>query len=121
MLLQKITASRGLNPPKVDAALPEARLWLALRDSMRALMLVRHALDAVPSYEPRTLAERTGRTAALIRTAALRAELEFAVGDRDAARSWSSAVIDVWAKADQSLQPVVRQLRAPANIRDPVK
>jgi hypothetical protein len=109
--LAKIDAGYGPVGPRIDAALPEARLWLELRDSVQALALLRHALDAVPSYEPRVLAEQ-GRVGALVRGMALRAELERVRGDPPRSRAWAAAVVQLWSGADDELQPVVRRMQS---------
>jgi hypothetical protein len=108
--LMKIDAAYGPTSPRIDAALPEARLWLQLGDSARALALLRRALDAVPSYEPRVLAEQ-GRVGALVRGMALCAELNRARGNPSGDRALAAAVVQLWSGADGGLQPVVRRMQ----------
>jgi tetratricopeptide (TPR) repeat protein len=109
--LARIDAGYGPIGPPIDAALPEARLWLELRDTVQALALLRRAIDAVPSYEPRVLTEQ-GRVGALVRGMALRAELERLRGDPSRARAWAAAVVQLWSGADDELQPLVRRMQS---------
>jgi hypothetical protein len=109
--LIRIDSGYGAVAPRIDVALPEARLWLELGDSTQSLMLMRRALDAIPSYGPRTLAAQ-GRVGALLRAMALRAELERARGDPSRARVWASAVVQLWSGADDELQPLVRRMQS---------
>jgi hypothetical protein len=108
-LLTTIQA-HGRLAPSIDAAYPEVRLLLALGDSVEALGLLRRALDAVRTAEPRSFAA-AGWAGTLARAMALRAELEDAAGDRRAARAWANAVVALWGGADPSVQPVVRQMQ----------
>jgi hypothetical protein len=109
-VLAAIAASHGATPPWIDAALPEARLWLSLGDTTKALDVLHGALDGVSRYEPRSLDEPI-RAAVLVRAMALRSVLESAHGDKSSARAWSAAALELWRGADPLLQADARSLQ----------
>jgi hypothetical protein len=52
------------------------------------------------------------RAAMLVRAMAFRAELAARSGDKRTAAEWAAAVVELWANADDFLQPTVRRMRA---------
>ncbi|MFI5227750.1 MAG: serine/threonine-protein kinase [Gemmatimonadales bacterium] len=87
-----------------DAALAEARLWLSLGDTTRAVATLDHSLGESPFWPPMDEAETADNVAIIasaLRAAALRADLS-----RDPALRgrWSVVVRILWSGADPSLR-----------------
>jgi tetratricopeptide (TPR) repeat protein len=112
-MLARIDSGRSI-APQIEAAFPEARLWLALGDSLKALTTLRGALAAVPTYEPRTLTAR-GRAATLVRAMGLCAELERRKGDSRSGETWYVATQQLRSDGG-TLDHFVRSIRSHLGI-----
>ena len=102
---------REIWPPahvSTDALLPEAHLMRRAGRADLAAVWLDEWLGALrfsqPVYSPTN-------AALLVRVMVLRADLAAAAKDRDTARRWASAVVELWADADAPLQPTVRRMR----------
>ena len=86
--------------------------WLraAMGDTAGATRLLDGALGALPSLSSISLRDAAAAAAAG-RAMVLRAEIANRMGDIDQQRKWARAVADLWATADQPLQPVVARMR----------
>jgi eukaryotic-like serine/threonine-protein kinase len=86
--------------------------WLraAMGDTAAATRLLEGALGALPSLSSISLRDAAAAAAAG-RAMVLRAEIANRMGDIDQQRKWARAVADLWATADQPLQPVVARMR----------
>ncbi|MBI4545312.1 MAG: hypothetical protein HY703_08965 [Gemmatimonadetes bacterium] len=106
------TARRSLPPGEVslDALYVEAWLLDALGESAAAVDWLDRGLEALPWSEPLTFANLASPPA-LVRAAALRAELAGRTGDKQVARRWARAVAILWSGADPALRPVVDRMR----------
>ena len=111
---QSLAALRALRrqvPPSSvspDALLTEATLLSRHGHAAEAAAWLDNAMSALrtatPDFDPIN-------AAALVRAMALRAELARELGDRDGARRWAGAVVELWADADPLLQPLVERMR----------
>jgi eukaryotic-like serine/threonine-protein kinase len=86
--------------------------WLraAMGDTAGATRLLDGALGALPSLSSTSLRDAAA-SAAAGRAMVLRAEIAHSRGDLDEQRKWARAAADLWATADQPLQPVVTRMR----------
>jgi len=86
--------------------------WLrsAMGDTAGATRLLDGALGALPSLSSISLRDAAAASAAG-RAMVLRAEIANRQGDIDEQRRWARAAADLWATADQPLQPVVARMR----------
>jgi hypothetical protein len=107
--LTRVGAGHGEGIVWADGGYPEARLWLILGDTTRALDMLERLLDSVREYSVQSFAV-PGRTASLIRAMALRSELESARGSKERARTWSAPVAELWMNADADVRPLVRRM-----------
>jgi hypothetical protein len=112
MLRSRADARPGTSPATMpfDALYPEARLHLAIGDTVQAIVAMDSSLAALRWGEPDALAH-VESMAALIHTMALRALVAAAHGDRAAARRWAAPVISLWGGADPQLEPVTSSMR----------
>jgi serine/threonine protein kinase len=86
-----------------DVALTEARLRLAMGDTVGARLTLDRTLSEARYYAPMSNYEREGNAliiGSLIRAAALRAK----VTEAREARRWKSAIDELWSHADQALR-----------------
>jgi len=109
--LERIDRLHGGRAAWIEASYPEARLWIALGDSIRALHVLHASLSEVISYDPRSLAE-PARAAALLHALALQADLHRARGDVAHARRPAAVVVELWTGADEPLTQVVQRMKA---------
>ena len=104
-------------PPTVSdsgASVILADAFLFLRDSVNALRVVRRALDSIWAVTPLASTPMLNNLPVIVawpRTALLRAELEAAAGNRDAARLWYQRFLDLWSAADPEFAPMVTRAR----------
>jgi hypothetical protein len=89
----------------------EARLLLALRDTMSAIRHLDAVLLNLSGIRSDVLPD-VAQTGSLLRAMALRAELAGAVGDRTTARWWAGNVTTLWSEADPPQREVVNRMRA---------
>jgi hypothetical protein len=71
---------------------------------------VTRGLDGIPTAD-RSFFVVEQNAASYMRAMVIAAELGHALGNRDAARRWASAVVTLWRNADAELQPTVERLR----------
>ena len=93
-----------------DVLFPEAWLWAELGDTAQAVVMLDQTLNTLRWTEPGILGD-IPRAAGLVRAMALRAELAAGTGEPATAQRWAKAVADLWADADDALQPLVRRMR----------
>jgi hypothetical protein len=94
-----------------DAALPEALLFLRLRDTTAAIRILESTLASARAYAPLSPEGAPNNVAlagSLANTIALRAQLT--ASDPAAAHRWGQAALALWSGADPSLQPRLRAL-----------
>jgi hypothetical protein len=109
----RLQASRkGLRPGDVaiDYSFQEASLLLAAGDSGGAIAHLDRSLGAMTTLST-MLIDQPAQAAGLVRAMALRAELAAAIQDTGTARKWASAVVTLWSRGDQVVQPVVSRMR----------
>jgi hypothetical protein len=102
--------------PDVDVAISntyqEARVLLALGDSVAAIHVLDESLDALHRLGTGLL-RWMEQAAGLVRAMVLRAELAAGRGDTETARRWARAVDTLWVNADnEELQEIVKRMRA---------
>ena len=102
----------GMRPGDVafDGTYHEARLLLAIGDTVPATQLLDLSLDALPTLGT-SLLDQLPQAATLARGMALRAELAGRTGDRPTAERWAQDVVLLWSGADAELQPTVRTMK----------
>jgi tRNA A-37 threonylcarbamoyl transferase component Bud32 len=93
----------------LDALYPEALLLSLTGDVTGAVEWLEPTLDGLRTAEPELFLDPT-RAAALVRAAALRADLADRIGDHEQARRWATVVSILWSDADAFLQPIVRRM-----------
>jgi hypothetical protein len=104
-ILTNVASSRaqpGTDQLTPDAALPEARLWLALRDTTKAEYVLDASLAALRTSSPGML-EDPIIAGSVPRVVALRARLALSRGDANAARRWGVVLQRLWQHADPAL------------------
>jgi tRNA A-37 threonylcarbamoyl transferase component Bud32/tetratricopeptide (TPR) repeat protein len=112
-LLDKATNSRKLDRPgdlSIDLVYQEAWLLLQVGDSAGAVRRLDTSLNALSTLGPYVIAI-VPHAAFLVRAMALRSDLAARAGDQRVARSWGSAVTELWSGADPELQVVVDRMR----------
>ncbi|MEO8878865.1 MAG: serine/threonine-protein kinase [Gemmatimonadaceae bacterium] len=92
----------------IDALYPESSLLSAIGREDEAIAWIDPTLRRLRVSPP--LADPVA-AASLVRAMALRAELADRVGDHRTAALWAAAVVELWADADDFLQPVVANMR----------
>jgi hypothetical protein len=92
----------------IDALYPESSLLSAIGHEGEAIAWIDPALRRLRVSPP--LADPVA-AASLVRAMALRAELAESVGDHRTAALWAAAVVELWADADEFLQPLVARMR----------
>jgi hypothetical protein len=92
-----------------DAVVPEAAVMARAGQAPTAAAWLDQALTALRVSQPNT---DPIHVATLVRAMVLRADLARQAGDRETARRWAGAVVELWADADAPLQPTVRRMRA---------
>ncbi len=110
--LTELEAGRASVPPedrKFETLLPEAWLFLQLRDTASAERRLDPSL-AVTALASVNFADHV-HAGMLVRTMALRADLAAARGQPAVARRWARAVVALWSGADPFLQPTVARMR----------
>jgi serine/threonine protein kinase/tetratricopeptide (TPR) repeat protein len=107
------TARQSMSPADItiDALYPEAWLIAALGQPDSAARWLDPTLDALTRTPPQLFSEAF-RAGMLVRAMAFRAELADLAGDRATASRWAAAVLVLWSGADESLQPLVRRMKA---------
>jgi len=107
----------GVQDARVAFALPDLGIDALLPETF-LLAATRHEVEAIAWIEPTLLRLRVSPplpdpvpAASLVRAMALRAELAERVGDHRTAALWAAAVVELWANADDFLQPVVAHMR----------
>jgi tetratricopeptide (TPR) repeat protein len=105
----------GLEAGRVtaDAVVPEARAWLLLADTTRAIASLESALASARMAIPLQIGEpryNAGRMGFLIQAYALHAQL-LANRDRVRARQSARVAATMWSHADVELRPIVARLR----------
>jgi hypothetical protein len=94
----------------VDGVIVEALVKVAIKDSIGALRSLTLSLDRIPMMG-RGILMSEWTVGSIPRGMALAAELAAALGDRETAQRWASAVVTLWRNADPELQPQVERLR----------
>jgi hypothetical protein len=94
-----------------DGTYHEARLLLAIGDTVQALHLLDLSLEALPTLGTYLL-DQLPQVATLVRGMALRAELAAQSGDSTTAKRWAGDVVVLWAGADPDLRPVVTRMQS---------
>ena len=110
VLRSTLGSSRGALP--TDAALTEARLWLALRDTITAITVMEHSLAGFPLSAPMSTEntlQNALRMASLSRLLALRADVASARGET--ASRWARPLTVLWNNADPELKPVTDRMK----------
>lgn len=102
----------------LDGLYPEARLFVLLGDSIGAANWLDPTLHAIARMDPQVLARLTN-AAALVRAAALRADLAAAAHDQLTAARWARVVTILWSGADPFLQPLVHRMGQLAQASNP--
>ena len=92
----------------IDALYPESSLLSVIGREREAITWIDPTLRRLRVSPP--LADPIA-AASLVRAMALRAELAERVGDHRTAALWASAVVELWADADDFLQPLVARMR----------
>jgi hypothetical protein len=113
LYLANRAAFRKLSAPEnisFDNLYPEARLFVLVGDSGSAARWLDPTLNAIQRADPHVLSRLTN-AAALVRSAALRADLAVQLGDSATAIRWARVVTILWATADDFLQPAVRRMK----------
>jgi hypothetical protein len=105
---QHIRASAADVTP--DAVFPEAQSWLAIGNSARA----REWIDPVLMRQSwlELMLNDPANAGALVRSAALRAELANRQNDRRSARQWAALVAQLWSRSDNELRPIHQRMAA---------
>lgn len=93
-----------------DGILTEVQLFLAVRDTVRATRLLDRYLNDLKGV-PSSHFRQPYQPVSIVRLMALRAELAERRQDRDVARKWARAVVDLWRKGDTQLDPTLRHMR----------
>ena len=90
-----------------------AEAYLALRDSVNALQMVRWVLDTAVKVTPfnSNVDYAAGFGLSMPRIMLLRADLAAAMGRADEARIWYKRLLDLWANADPEFQPLLERIR----------
>jgi hypothetical protein len=91
-----------------DALVPEAAVMARAGYAETAAAWLDQALTALRVSQPNA---DPIHVATLVRAMALRADLANQAGDKDTARRWAGAVVDLWADADAPVQPTLRRMR----------
>jgi hypothetical protein len=94
----------------IDFTYQLAWLRAAMGDTTEAIRLLDGALGALPSLSSLSLRDAAAAAAAG-RAMVLRAEIANRLGDMVEQQKWGRAAADLWATADQPLQPVVARMR----------
>ena len=92
-----------------DAVVPEAALMSRAGYAETGAAWLEQALTALRVSQPNS---DPIHAATLVRAMVLRADLARQAGDREIARRWAGAVVELWADADAPLQPTVQRMRA---------
>jgi len=111
-LASLVADTRAQRPGDIslDFAYQYAWIRVAGGDTAGAVAQLDRTLGALPSIGAVSLREPASAAAAG-RAMALRAELAASRGEIDDQRKWAQSVADLWATADQPLQPVVARMR----------
>jgi hypothetical protein len=106
------TAQRNVRPGDIsfDATYNEARLLLALGDTVEATQLLDLSLQALSTLGG-DLLDQLPQVTALVRGMSLRAGLADRAGDPTTARRWAGDVLTLWSDADQELHPTITTMR----------
>lgn len=99
----------GPGTPTPDMAYASAQLWAMTGDTAAAVAQLDRLLNDVSKYEPQILADHV-RMSALLRAAALRAEIAMARGDRASAQRWGAPLSILWSSSDAALRPTVQRM-----------
>jgi hypothetical protein len=91
-----------------DALVPEAALMSRAGYGDTGSAWLEQALTALRVSQPNS---DPIHAATVVRAMALRADLARQAGDRETARRWAGAVVELWANADAPLQPMVQRMR----------
>ena len=104
------SSTAGSVPMGPDFALPAARLWVAVGDTVSAIRMLDRTLADAPSYDPSMFTGEGAIVASFIRAMVFRAQLGAATKDDAAAARWGGAARSLWDDADPPLRQVVRGL-----------
>ena len=108
-VLVLLTPFREGEPATLDMAFTAAVLASMARDTATAIATLDSALTQIRWSQPGMI-ERPEHVGALVRSMALRAELE---GDSDPVetRRWARSVVALWSEAEPALRPLVARMR----------
>jgi hypothetical protein len=103
---------RDMRPGDIsmDYTYHEAWLRAAIGDTAEAIKQLDRSLTALPTLSATALKEPAA-AAAVGRAIMLRSDLAAATGDARGARTWASALVELWKSADLPLQPDVTRMR----------
>src|SRR6266516_4545371 len=109
-------ARRAMRPGDIsmDYTYQEAWLRAAIGDTAEAIKQLDRSLTALPTLSA-TAVKEPAAAAAVGRAILLRADLAAATGDARGARTWASALVDLWRGADLPLQPTVTTMKRVAS------
>jgi DNA-binding SARP family transcriptional activator/tetratricopeptide (TPR) repeat protein len=98
-----------------DGALVEAQLLLALRDTTAAKQRLDAYLNSLSSVSIPNF-NQPYQPVSIVRMMALRAELAAHGDERQVARKWARAVVDLWQDGSKELRPTLRRMRTLARL-----
>jgi tRNA A-37 threonylcarbamoyl transferase component Bud32 len=94
----------------IDHLYQEAMVFLAVRDTAAATLLLNDALNGLATG-PRWLLEDPHRAASIASAMRMRALVASRAGDTLTARKWARAALTLWRGADEELRPFLEPLR----------
>ena len=118
-LLRSISRTRALSRPgelSIYFTFQEAWLLLQVGDTASATSELDGSLNALPTLNPYIL-DYVQDAAFLVRAMILRSDLAAKAKDVQASQRWASAVVDLWAGADEPLREVVARMSAREGAR----
>jgi hypothetical protein len=100
---------RGQRGISIDVLYAEAALLVALGQRELASSALDGNLPSLASLQPGAL-ERPGRSGALVRAMALRAQIAHDLGEAETARRWARLVLSLWRGGEPAVDVVIDQM-----------